>query len=207
MEDRPDIVLPRRSLRQPSPSVVSGGDCGACCIAGLLGISVEDAYEMQDPDCRPSSAKDKPVPFGWENMSHSLEWRSGGKIDAVLSNVPFWPDTIHEANTFFGFPGWNASIPWMKYVRMGLQAGYYGLCQIVFQGGGPLALNNHWVMVCGARQFSEPNPRVPGAWDIHDQLLVSCSAKCPEGYWLNHMDMLRTYGGYNIILARPSSRS
>ena len=69
------IILPRRVAPQPSPAIVPGGDCGACVLAGLFGITVADAYAMQDPDERPADAKDAPIPFSWHNMVHTVTWR------------------------------------------------------------------------------------------------------------------------------------
>ena len=40
-----EIVRPQRALPQPKPGVASGGDCWACVIGGMTGLSVSEVYE------------------------------------------------------------------------------------------------------------------------------------------------------------------
>jgi len=198
-----NLCLPLRVVKQPSPAVYSGGDCGACVIAGLVGCAIEEAYGFQDPDMRAKGAKDRPTPFGWRDMAHTLKWRTRG-IAEVIADIPMWPHNIHEANQAFGYPSWQQNLQWLAYVRMALRAGFYGVCSVSHDGAGPLNDHDHWVMVCGARESVHPIESMPGASRVDQELLISCSASAPDGKWIDHLVFLKEHGGYNIILVRPS---
>ena len=94
-----EVVLPRRVIPQPKPGVVEGGDCGGCCIAGLLNIPIERAYELQDPDERPKDAKDKPkeksIEDAWaEDAATSVRSSSPLKVS---SRAPMSEDDEYKA--------------------------------------------------------------------------------------------------------------
>ncbi len=199
--------LPRRVLPQPNPHVVPGGDCGACVIAGVLGITITEAYELQDKDCRPKSAQDKPVSFGWHDMSFTLKnggWCGKNLTDTVIDEIPMWPGWIHKSQLTKGFCAWQYHLPWWNYVRMGLLGGFYAVCQVSLDPKGPLGSHDHWVLVCGCKEEETPVAAVPGAKRIDQFLLVSCSARHPQGVWWDASKMLIEHGGYNVILVRPT---
>lgn len=201
-----EIVLPRRAIPQPSPHVVPGGDCGGCCIAGVLDVSIVRAYDLQDKDTRPKDARDKPVPFGWCEMVYALQnagWGWSHLVDSVIDEVPIWPCWRNKHTWGMGLPGWSMNLPWWMYVRMALLAGYYGVCQVSLDGKGPLAMSDHWVLICGARQVEVPHPTMKGASRVDLEILVSCSARHPQGEWRDSLKFLQECGGFNIILVRP----
>ena len=39
-----ELILPLRVVPQPTPQINKGGDCGACVLAGLSGLTVEQVY-------------------------------------------------------------------------------------------------------------------------------------------------------------------
>lgn len=204
-----DVVLPRRAVPQPHPTVCPGGDCGACCIAGVLGISVAEAYDLQDKDCRASTAKDVPVPFSWYSMIHALKcYETGYPLhDGVLDSAPLWPWEISGAQTTMGLTSWVQGSAWWNYVRMGLCGGFYGVCHMDIEGKGPLSSHNHWVVICGARIVRVPIESVPGAARLDSQILVSCSARYPDGQWRDTFEFLEKYGGFNIVMVRPKNQA
>lgn len=200
-----EVVLPRRVVPQPNPAVCTGGDCGACCIAGVFGISVAEAYGLQDKSSRPESAKDAPVPFSWYTMAHALKCYEIGEAlhDGVLDSVPFWPCETSAAQLGHGLHSGLQALAWWEYIRMGLRGGFYGICHVDIDGSGPLSMHNHWVLLCGARQIRVPLETVKGAARIDCELLVSCSAQHPDGTWMNAPQFLEKFGGFNTIMVRP----
>lgn len=39
------LILPLRVVPQPIPAIYVEGDCGACVLAGLLGIGIQEVYK------------------------------------------------------------------------------------------------------------------------------------------------------------------
>lgn len=188
------MILPLRVTPQPKPPIWEGGDCGACVLSGLLGIDVSAVYAKYRPEKQP---------FSWITMRQALwDAHSEGLIERFTDRVPFWPDV--EAVRTFGDPGWMAGPYWFDWVSMGIDAGYYGLANVVMEGGGVNRLPDHWLMICGWREVDVPG-RTPnaGTW-VSRQLLLSCSStRTPAEEWIDHSDFLRERGGYNLFLVRP----
>lgn len=198
-----EIVLKRRAVKQPMPKLFNGGDCGACCIAGVFNIAVQEAYELQDKDERPKDAKEKPYPFSWWGMRFALHAWEKGYSDGVLDDVPIWPWCETQMSLGHGIKSWYQNIPWFHYVRMGLLGGFYGVAQVDYNSRGPLFSHDHWVLICGARERESPHETVKGAHKLNQEILISCSSKNPQGYWKDTRDFLRDDGGYNVIMVRP----
>ncbi|MEN6550030.1 MAG: hypothetical protein ABFE07_28645 [Armatimonadia bacterium] len=204
-----EIVLSRRALAQPSPGIVPGGDCGACCLAGALAITIERAYDLQDKDHRAKDKPEQPYAFGWSAMSWALKnagWGENDLVEAVFDAVPLWVHAYNSPIMQHGLPGHMMNGTWWEYLCMALRGGHYGFCSICAEGKGPLAPDDHWVLVCGARSRPEPMKEFPGCNRHHQEILVSCSARHPEGKWLEVRDFLTNYGGYNVILVRPKEK-
>jgi hypothetical protein len=189
-----EVVLPRRAVLQPQPSLHAEGDCGACVLAGLLAVSVDEVYRR----------KGEVSPFCWVTLLELLAdsyW--SGELDRLVSKVPFWPSP--DGLRSFGDPGWLTNLEWFDYLRMGLDGGYYGLMNYSMEGDGPLALPDHFVMVVGARDREVPNPNCAGSSVILRELLISdSSSKREPEHWEDHLTLLREHGGYNVLLARPT---
>lgn len=206
MIDLSEIILPRRAVPQPSPGLSAGGDCGACVIAGVLGISVAEAYELQDKDERPVNAKDQPYPFSWQGMGHALKcWGRDALTDGVITETPLWPWEAWHNNMPWGLVGWQQNMAWWNYVRMGLLGGFYGIIQMDIDGRGPMFDHNHWQLICGARLNFVPHPTMDGCGRYDQDILVSCSARHPEGKWYDSRTFLRERGGFNVIMVRPKA--
>ena len=189
-----EVKLPLRVVPQPQPPFHPEGDCGACVLAGLLGVSVEEIYRR----------KGETSPFCWltlHRVAGEALWN--GELDRFVSRVPFWPSP--DGLRCFGDPGWLNNLEWFEYVRMGLDGGYYGLMNYSFDGGGPLATADHFVMVVGAREREVPNPNAEGCSVVIKELLISdSSTKRPAEHWEDHLQILKEHGGYNVMLARPT---
>jgi hypothetical protein len=104
-----------------------------------------------------------------------------------------WPEARYFHS--FGSPAMQESIPWFNQVRMAIDAGYYGLAMVDFDGkGGPET--NHWVLICGARTDGAVlNKAITG------QVLVSCSVQGDN--WYEARDFLTRKGGYDVLFVRP----
>ena len=178
-----EIVLVRRSLLQPHPHIYSGGDCGACSLGGALGISVQAVYERFDSGGITNEGE----------MARCLRCSvSSGLADRMIDTPTEWPDSRYLRS--FGSPAQHEYVPWFNYVRMAIDAGYYGLAKVDYKGtGGPDT--NHWVLICGAR--SDGLARNP----LTGQVLVSCSTQGDN--WYEARDFLTRKGGYDVRFVRP----
>lgn len=190
-----EVILPRRALPQPSPKIVEGGDCGPCCLAGMANKTIQEVYDLQE---------DGPEAFSWPKAVRTLhEAKRQGWLDRFIDDIPIW--TQWKSKMQFGMPSWDSNLEWFGYVTMAIDAGYYGFCSVNYDGKGPLVDSDHVVLICGVRELTVPHKTVKGAACIVPELLVSCSATCPEGRWEEHREFLTKRGGYNILLARPAA--
>jgi hypothetical protein len=189
------VVLPRRVLRQPSPPLNPGGDCGPCCLGGLVGLSVPAVYaELAD---------DKVTGMSYAAMRQAL-WKAhgAGLLDRLIDDHPLWIAGRYEAHLTWGVPSWTQNLAWFHYVRMALEAGYYALAQVVHSRGGAAYAPDHWIMLVGAR---EQRREFEGGASFEHEVLVSCSStSTPDEEWVLERDFLRNRGGFNVFLARPA---
>jgi len=189
-------TLPRRAVPQPKPAINQGGDCGGCVLAGLLDLSVKDVYEMFRAGGHKSFSRYEMV----EAVESAL-W-THELLDRVITDIPHW---IALPNSqIWGHPGWAQNLAWFNYIRMAIDAGYYGIASITYNKQGPPTESDHVVLICGARERREQHPTVASAKNIIQEILVSCSAAHPDGKWVNHIEFLEKWGGFNAILVRPS---
>lgn len=202
------VLLPRRVVPQPTPELVPGGDCGACVLAGALGLTVEDVYaRLQDP-----TPNGKPTSFGHHRMSDALKhafYRE--KLAArFIDEMPTWAP-ISDGMRSWGNPGWMVSGAWWAYLRMALEAGYYALTIVDIDKKGPLGGGgNHWVMLCGTRlnwtrrtyeHEGQTHETSSGAYEV----LVSCSSRrTPAEEWVEAGHFLRDRGGFFLFLVKPA---
>lgn len=199
MSTEDTITLPRRAHRQPSPSIVRGGDCGACVLGGLLGLPVPDVYPRYGREGRTDT-------IDWWAMRDALHAaRSRGLLDRIVTAIPTWPWESTPGVLAWGPLGTDHAQGWWGYLRMAIDAGYYGLTHVDHarrgpHGGGP----NHWVLLCGARYVVSEIPAGEVGARIRQEVLVSCSASCPEGEWVDLHELLRERGAYEVMLARPA---
>lgn len=178
--DPGEIILPMRALKQPCPEIHKGGDCGACCLGGALGFSVERVYADFDSD-------------GITQIGEMARCLRCSPADRIIDTPCEWPWTRHFGD--FGWPAKFESIPWFNYVRMAIDAGYYGLCMVDFKKqGGPEA--NHWVLLCGARTEGCVIGKT-----ITGEVLASCSVTGET--WYEAAWFLEKMGGYRVLFVRP----
>jgi hypothetical protein len=181
-----ELVLPRRAKQQPSPMIVSGGDCGACALGGAINLDVPELYER----------------FGSKGLTNRHEMArclrcasSYGLADRIIDEPAEWPSYRYMHS--FGSPAVHEALCWFNYVRMAIDAGYYGVAMVDWDAnGGPET--NHWVLISGARTKGSVNGEV-----MTGDVLVSCSVRGER--WVEAREMLRTMGGYDALFVRPST--
>lgn len=189
---REERVLPIRVVPQPVPFVVDAGDCGACVLAGLTGLDVADVYaRLRDG---------KAQTFGQHEMGRAL--LDPEFFDRCVDAPIGWQ--INAVYAAWGAQPHHQNIEWFRYVRMGLDAGYYGVACVDSSKSGPLGVGtDHWVLLCGYRE-RRPAPG-SGGGRIFTELLVSCSARSsPDEEWVDSHDFLRERGGFNLRMVRPT---
>jgi hypothetical protein len=186
------VVLPLRVRPQPVPHLNPGGDCGACVLAGLLGLEPAQVYERL--------CAGKVESIGYPEMQRLL--RAHPELfDRAVWEAPLgWP--VYDIQRAFGAPAHLQGSAWFAYVRMAIDAGYYGIANVDFRRGGTTGYGpDHWVLICGARLRPPPPGESGRVWQ---EVLVSCSAKSsPDEEWVDAHDFLRERGGFNLLLARP----
>lgn len=187
------VVLPRRVIPQPTPNLYPIGDCGACVLGGLFGLTVPEVY---------ARFRGKVESFSWWEMHKALyQADSEGLADRIVTATPDWPQTTHPATRAWGTPSTMVNLEWFSYIRMAIDAGYYALANVDstrsgIGGSGP----NHWVLLCGTRVV---RPEECGV--IRQEVLVSCSSRStPDEEWVWGLEFLRDRGGFNVLLARPA---
>lgn len=187
------VILPRRVVPQPQPHINTGGDCGACVLGGIVGQSLDAVYKNFQPD------EKTPTSFHWFSMRQGLHnGLHAGFFDRIIVDTPAWKSP-RESMMQFGTPAWAQSLGWFAYLRMAMDAGYYGLAMVNFAKQGPWQSPDHWVLLCGTREIW---PEDEGA--INSEVLVSCSAKStPAEEWVRVEDFLKERGGFNCFFARP----
>jgi hypothetical protein len=187
-----ESILERRAHAQPKPHIVALGDCGACVLGGALGISIERVY---------NELVGKRETISHHEMRRLLRVAAPGLADRLIEDPAEWRSATAASMAAFGRPADYESLAWFNYVRMAVDAGYYGLAQVDFarQGGRARGGPAHWVLICGARTKGAVTGEV-----LTGEVLVSCSARNPAGEWIEARTFLRDCGGYNVLFVRPT---
>jgi hypothetical protein len=214
------IILPRRPPKNAEVSLNEGGDCGALCLAGLLGLP--DAAAAYEYHCPGDYYGGTPIPkihhFTRDSMVRTLEalvsdsmWRSGPTIlDHVISDVPIWPFGYAQHYLCFGM---QAQSEWRDYARAMLNGGYYGIAQVKHGGYGENEVNrghtDHWVMICGWRYVYTPETdperiKIGSLGSYHEEFLIGDSSRArPLETWVDANEFQERWGGFAAIWARP----
>lgn len=195
------VVLPQRVVPQPQPALYSDGDCGACVLAGLIGTTVEAAYQWHP-------AKRGPEAFDMAAMRQALyQLAAQGLLDRLITEPPEW-DVPRNLRTW-GRTAMQQSVEWFLCLVMALDAGYCGVASVDSErrgvhGPGP----DHWVLLVGARrrEVERDSEHIGRYWSIEQELLVSnSSTRAVPEEWVEVGQFLRWWGGFNVLLARPGT--
>jgi hypothetical protein len=192
------VELPFRVVKQPTPEMHKGGDCGACVLAGLLGLTLEEVYAKLH-------RKGEPHHFGYETMCEALRraYYDLKLIDRYITRTPHWPQW--DAQRAWGDVSWTQQMEWREWLQLAFDAGYVALAQVKCIPEPMMFDTDHWVMYCGTRLKWDgpPGERKSGEYE----LLVSDSARSqPLEKWSIIGEHLKARGGFAVLLARPTTR-
>lgn len=196
-----EVVLPRRVVPQPTPELNRGGDCGACVLGGLLGMTLAEVYDQLRPEAAWNGERytgGKVESFSWWDMARALGLCGGRQLDRYDTEVPIWPE--NKGMLAWGLTSTMQVLGWWHRLVMACDAGYYAIAQVDSQRRGlSVQTHDHWVLVCGVR---EVHPE--GTGRVRTELLVSNSSRsAPALEWVERNDFLGRWGGFNLMLARP----
>ena len=111
-------------MKQPSPSIVDGGDCGACVLAGVFNLTVEEAYD---------DLLGKRDAVSYQEMHGAIYESHHRKLCTdFVDEVPLWINAVSNSRLNVGAPSWMMSLQWFDYIKMAIQAGYYGVASVDF---------------------------------------------------------------------------
>ena len=195
-------ILPLRVMEQIRPTINPKGDCGICVLGGLQGVAKTSRTEFQImyKNYSQRDYRNAKKALNYPNMIDAL-WtaKSNDWISDFNPNVPIWPQ--YSADMVWGVPSSSMGLEWFHYIKIAIQAGYYGITFINAFGRGPNVNPNHWVMICGVREVEIP---VNGSSKLEQEVLISNSSEVlkPE-FWENTWAFLTSFGGYNTILVKP----
>lgn len=186
-----------RSTRQPHPFFAPIGDCGACCVSGVTGMSVEEVYEFLKPH-RGDYAAGKPkgdyCTLGYSTIIFMLQ-------ELGLAHENFLPaQNIHTLNPEyfpFGSPSHFNSREWEKLSKDRVRKGMVGIAQVNFDGQAHMSqhLNhNHFVIIYDLEDVETEH-------GSRTMVKVSCSVK--GEYQVEAREFLWRFGGYNAIWVKP----
>ncbi len=203
------VTIDRKPVPQPHPYIVSGGDCGGCCLTGLLNFPPEKIREIYE--------------MAWENQDDGkINSFSMVSMQRALDNfmyrqklIEIWIDdyvlpTAYVSTTWgmptpWGYPGYKLEMEWTQRLRTYLEAGYVGLAEVLFSGESNITNEykhkdtNHWILLTGARSIFISNEFGGGHWER--QIRMSCSVK--GNVWLKAKQFLMRYGGFKTLYIRP----
>ena len=186
------IEVPVVALPQSSGSVMPGGDCGYCCLAGLLGLpSIKEAYEITESR----------MPDGWSNRASMCAWRWQFLLRSygVLSNE-FRPKHKYYKTGAVPVPWENLN--WINGIRDLFKTGAIFVASIRFNGippppPGTSGYTDHNVLLTGYRERWETVKHVKGALSQVRELRVSCSQK--GEYWIDWEDLVYWHGCHPVF--------
>jgi len=202
------VILSTRAVPQPKPNILPGGDCGLCCLAGIMGTTVDAAYDYVTKPGAPREAlystRMRDVARVWnaeQGVSDALPlfgtnalraW-AGRVLPAEAADFDWWPPPEKQA---WGTPSWAQSPLWFAAVSWCLQNNYVLMTSIDHHGKGPSLSGdtNHAVLIVGAEEIAEPCS-IPDATRIVPLVSISCSVR---GLWrLPVQQFLFDYGGFH----------
>lgn len=175
-----------KTHRQPQPFLHQRGDCGACVVAGITGLTPNEIYEYHG----------KIDGMAYSCMVELLKkLKDKNVIEDFRAEMPLLSEFLNEPefNTF-GRPGWMNAQAWFAWAVNKFYNGYIGIAAVSMTKNGHVdASADHWVMLNG-RDWDSGSVR-------ENKIHVSCSWR--GEYKQSVHEFLKTEGGYNTIWVKP----
>ena len=160
--------------------ILKEGDCGACCIGTIAGLSVQDVYDILDE---------------LRNINYSLVLTILQKLSIEYENwLPNYHMIDNREDWFpFGYPAHQNWMEWFKISQDRTNKKMIGIANINLNGKANIdPYADHWVLITVSDE---------GDKSINKMVNISCPTK---GYYrVNAKDFLMMYGGYNTIWVYP----
>lgn len=191
---RDEQLVDVRPLPQSAMKVMPGGDCGYCCVGGLLELSdVLQAYEVVE----------RTMPEGsWRSRQsmHPSRWREF--LEGLgMTFRPFNPAFDHYKDGVPEVP-WlnnNWAVEFEQLVERGcVLVGSIRFERSVFPDPTRGSIHDHNVLITGYRVNTVPHPTVPRAWNVNKEIRIACSNK--GEYWMEIDEFLYWHGAsFHVI--------
>lgn len=208
------ITINVNPIKQPKSSINKGGDCGACCLAGILGWNESQLYELYKLILLPYRGG-HPREIGdvnwWDLKSDKLHYNLHDEM-RVIEPIIFDPINLHilSDNDKFSSPlytvPWRLEPYWMQKIKIYLEAGYVGMTEIKLEGNldniHTYGEVNHWVLINGAKQEIEIEEFEDGGTITHIKKYVRVGCSVKGNYWIETDNFLKKYGGFNVAFIR-----
>ena len=198
-------------IKQPKPRINEGGDCGACCIAGIIGYTAEQLPKLYKNILKPYYGG-TPREVGSVNWADLLDKTSKfmhNKLQitepVVIDNINFNDVEKHNIyhNPYYSTP-WNLIKPYIHKLRTYLEAGYIAMTTIKYDGtANPLDFKgtDHWVIINGVKKETTKVKLDSGyRYDVEFKVKIGCSVK--GQYWINAEKLIKNHGGFNLAFIR-----
>ena len=176
--------VPVSPVMQSTGRVMDGGDCGYCCLAGILGVSIERAYEVVEMR----------MLEGWKSRQNMNVWRWKLLLRSFgLDDSEYRPEHNYYKTGAIPLP-WD-NLNWIDGVRDIIKVGCVLVVSIRFNGCvSPEPRKgrdtDHNVLITGYREECG----VPGARRLERSIRVSCSVR--GDWWIDWEGFLYWHGGY-----------
>ena len=170
--DRPNVEeafeIDVDPLPQSSGHVMDGGDCGFCCLAGILGLpSILAAYELLESHMPGDD---------WKRRSSLCINRLGMLLDSLgLPSDEYNPPFFRYKKGLMPVPWDNVHWPWG--VRRAIMQGSVMLASVRFKASVPAlspSTEDHMILLNGFRRRLVPTV-LPDAKKLVSEIRTSCS--------------------------------
>ena len=156
--------------------IVKNGDCGACCIGTLAGISVKEVYKIL--------GSERSLPY--HDILTILQ-RLGLEYENWL---PKYHMIDNREDWFtFGYPAYQNWMEWFDISLARTKRGLIGIAHINLHGRANIdPYADHWVLIVVKKKGDDAKDKIVN---------ISCPTK--GEYYVTAHDFLWKYGGYNTI--------
>lgn len=168
----------------PHAGINPDGDCGPACLAGIMGKSIREIYDLFG-QVKNGLSYDHCIKFLFRNH---IWYENHLPSDPYIDENPEWFN--------YGKPSHHNFIRWFDLSKRRLNAGLVGMAQVNARGKANIEdFQDHWVLIYGFKQLSDNA--------VDKIILVSCPTK--GEFEVDAKDFLWKYGGYNTIWIQPPS--